>query len=325
MSDKNQAVHIWNHCHHCNTAPMPGLRYHCESCPDGPDNDLCETCYDLFRKGQVTHPGEDTLAGGLGIEEHLFKAYEGKPLHLFDSWLEVAHPPTSAPMLPANFVVRPIFNAGHDASIGGYAFAALRQGDNRPLIFTALHVMDEMIKKQGIDTSNQNMHYTGKELPAVITEVNLFDVFAANWMMVPLGSAGPMLALPNARTGHEEPYSGHDIAVFHIKPGDAGNLNPVPLAAQKPNVGEPVWLIARHHEEPDKRIFKAVVVESTDRTLVFKFEGSEEKPKYSSGAPILNAAGEVAGINVGGGELKGKKLGHANHVENILNHLDSVA
>lgn len=325
MSEQELAVHPWNHCHHCGSAPVTGTRFQCQSCPDGPDNDLCENCYEQYKRGSITHPAAGSLGESLNLKDHCFEAFEGKPLHLFKHWLEVTHPVATEPVLPGQFVIRPIFNAGFDAAIGGYGFAALKPGDSRPLVLTALHVMDEIIKKKGIDSHTNNKNYTGKELPAVITEVNLFDVFAANWMMAPLGSAGPMLELKEARTGHEEPYSYKDIAAFWVKPEDEKNLHPVRIAQKKPAIGEAVWLAARSDITPEKKLFKAVVVESTAQTLVFKFEDRGDKPKYSSGAPILNSQGDIAGINVGGGQLENEKLGHANHSENILYHLDSVA
>ncbi|MDQ1351501.1 MAG: ZZ-type protein [Acidobacteriota bacterium] len=312
-------IHVWNHCHNCNAAPIVGRRFHCESCPDGPDNDLCESCYEKFREGKIIHPAEDSSAALLEIKEHRFKVEEGKPEDQYETWLSVGHPTVSAPRTPDYFVVRPIFSSQMDSVIGGYAFVATVEKNGKPLMLTALHVMDELIKKKGIDCSEKNKNYTGRELPAIITHVDIYDIFASNWMMTPVGSAGPMLVLPDARTDGEEPYSDRDIAAFWIK--DASNLNPVPLAGQPPVKGAPVWQAARSPKKPVQHLFKAVVVESTDRTLVFKYEDPGEKAKYTSGSPVLNKNGEIVGISVGGGEYKGTLLGHANHVGNIRKHL----
>jgi len=219
-------------------------------------------------------------------------------------------------------VVRPLFTSGLDSVIGGYAFAVRVEGSQKPVLLTALHVMDEMIKQKGIDCSDANKGYTGRELPSVISEVGVYDVFAPNWMLEPLGSAGSMLVLPDARTHDEEPYSYRDIAAFWIV--DTGRLNPVPLAPQAPRVGDPVWQVAQSARKKGKELFKAVVVEATDRSMVFKFENHEEELKYTSGSPFVNKEGEVVGISVGGGVFKGQKLGHANHVENIRKHLESA-
>jgi hypothetical protein len=256
------------------------------------------------------------------ITEHRFTSHEGKPVTLYEDWLAVNHPEAPGPQAADHFVVRPIFSAGLDSVIGGYAFVAKIEGSHQPLLLTALHVMDEMIKQKGIDCTEDNEGYTGRELPAIITHVDIYDVFAPNWMLAPLGSAGPMLVLPNARTGDEEPYSDRDIAAFLVK--DAQNINPAPLASRAPTVGEPVWVVARSPEYPGQRLFKAVVVEITDRSMVFKYENLEKELKYTSGAPVVNKEGEVVGINVGGGKFKEQKVGHANHVENIRRHLNEA-
>ena len=182
--------------------------------------------------------------------------------------------------------------------------------------------MDEIVKKKGIDCTDRNKDYTGREVPAVISGVDIYDVFADNWMTAHLGSAGPMLVLPGARLGDEEPYSVRDIAAFWIK--DAGDLNPAPLADHAPVVGDPVWLAARREENNGNRTYKAVVVEINHHSMVFKYEASGEIPKYSSGAPVVNKLGEVVGIAVGGGEVLGCRVGHANHVGNIRAHLGAA-
>ncbi len=312
-------IHVWNHCHNCNAAPIVGRRFHCESCPDGPDTDLCEPCYEKYRQGTIIHPAEDSSAALQEIKEHRFEVLEGKPADQYESWLSVSHPVASTPRTPDHFVVRPIFSSSMESVIGSYAFVIKVEGKSEPLLLTALHVMDELIKQNGIDCAEQNKNYTGRELPAIITHVDIYDIFASNWMMEPLGTAGPMLVLPDARTGGEEPYSDRDIAAFLIQ--DAAHLNPVPLANRPPVKGEPVWQATRSLKKPDRQLFKAVVVEITDRSLVFKYEAVGEKLKYISGSPVLNKNGEIIGITVGGGKFKGAVLGHANHVGNIRKHL----
>ncbi|MCP5107443.1 MAG: hypothetical protein GY950_28910 [bacterium] len=317
-----EIVHVWNHCHHCGAAPIVGLRYNCGYCPDGPDNDFCENCYEKYQKGEVQHPAEGTPASLLGIPEHRFEAVEGKSLSLYRPWLGVSQPVAADPGVGERFVVRPLFSSGLDTVMGGYAFAVTVEDARYPLLLTALHIMDEIIKKKGIDCTGRNSGYTGRELPAVISGVDIYDVFAPNWMTAHLGTAGPMLVLPGARTGDEEPNSVRDIAAFWLK--DAGDLNPAPLAGHAPVAGEPVWLTARHEDNTGNRTFKAVVVEINHHSMVFKYETPGEIPKYSSGAPVINQSGEVVGIAAGGGKVLGCRVGHANHVGNIRAHLGAA-
>lgn len=327
-SHADVVVHLWNHCHHCLAEPIVGRRYECQNCPAGPDNDLCENCYEKWLKGELEHPAKDSYAAGLHIAQHRFEGFTGKALSGFLGWLEVPHVVAAEPVVPDRAVLRPIFNAGMDTTIGSYAFAMSIEGQPRPLIVTALHVLDELSKNLGINCSLKHeehdlktRQYTGKELPTRITEVNLFDVYAGNWMMALVGNAGPMLVLPEAATGVEEPYSDRDIAAFWVHAGDVQHVNPLPLALSAPQKGEPVWLAARSTTRQNQRTFKAVVVECTARSLIFKYEKGLEKPSHTSGAPILNSKGEVVAINVGAGHLHDNYLGHGNHAENIRRHL----
>jgi hypothetical protein len=132
---------------------------------------------------------------------------------------------------------------------------------------------------------------------------------------------GSMLALPDARTDEEEPFSYRDIAAFRVS--GTGRLVPGRLAGRPPEVGEPVWLAAKPQGRPE-RTAKAVVVERSEKTMVFRYEDPGLETPYASGAPILDRAGHVVGINVGGGRLDGHKLGHANHVGNVRRHLEET-
>jgi len=315
----HEQFHLWHHCHGCEASPIQGIRYHCESCPDGPDNDFCTACFNEYQAGRIIHPSENSLGATGNISEHHFTPYTGKPLSRYKPWFSVAEAQSAVPSIPYPFVVRPLFSAGLDSVIGGYAFTLRLLNRPYSLLLTALHVMDQMIKQKSIDATDANKHYSGLELPGIITEVTIFDVFTPNWMRSPLGSAGPMLILPEARTGDEEPYSYRDIAAFEIK--DASLLQSPILAQRSPKLGEPVWVVSRSPQSHLQTTYPCTVVESTSRSLVFKYKDNEA-PKYASGSPVLNQHGEVAAILVGGGEIEGKKFGHGNHAESIRHHLN---
>ncbi len=329
-------IHVWYHCHQCQAQPIEGVRWHCTTCPDGPENDLCEGCYRQYQAGQVEHPPR--TSPGFGIRgEHRFEPLPGKPAAGFQAWAQVPDAPglvsgaATSPAVANALVVRPEFRAGLASAFGGHAFAARFEG--KTLVLTALHVMDELIKKQGVDTTAANAGYRGCELPAVLTKLVLYDLFADNWMLAELGTleghggTGPMLELPDARTGEEEPYSNLDLAAFDAT--GATFLRPAPLAAEVPSIGQPVWLAASipgRTSGGGDRTLAATIVEHTERTLIFRYsERDLSGPLYTSGAPLLNAAGEVVGVNVGGGRLDGARVGHANHVVSVRRHLSGPA
>lgn len=312
---ESASIHVWHRCHGCGAAPIAGPRFDCQSCPAGPDNHLCEACLAAFRRGALAHPPPDGLAAGLAIARHVFTVAEGCPAAALDAWLRVDEPRASVPpRVPDGCVVRPEFYHRRSSFVGSYGCVVARAG-GPPLILTALHVMDELIKAAGVDASSSDA-CTGGDLPRCVDRVVLYDPFATPWVLAEIGAAGAMLVLPGARLGEEEPYCQNDLAAFVAAPG--GALTPIPLAEEAPDVGEPIWLAAGSHGQ---RAIEAVVVERTARSLVFRFGGGTPGSRYTSGAPLLNAAGAVAGINVGAGCVDGRRLGHAVHAANIRLHL----
>jgi hypothetical protein len=177
--------------------------------------------------------------------------------------------------------------------------------------------MDELIKSKRIDTTKSNESYTGEEVPKHVTSVRMYDVLQNRWMLHELGDAGPMVRLPDARTGDEEPSAFRDIAAFRIKPQQ--QLSPITLASDEPQPGDSVWLAA---VMPDgSRTRRAVCVENTPRGFVFRYEEPKDMPQQSSGAPILDIDGAVVGINTGLGRLGCYDIGHGNPLSSIRAHL----
>lgn len=325
-------IHVWNRCHGCKMQPIVGVRHSCQTCPAGPDNDLCPACYGKFLAGELAHPAPDSFAQAARLGAHVFKSHLGRPAVEHAHFLAGEHPALPAPPLPEGFVVRPEFRSGVESFLGSYGFVVEVEGWPRPLVLSALHLLDEALKRHGIDAesdtesdagNNTGGGYTGRELPALISGVQLYDPFAERWFLAELGSAGRMLVLPDARTGQEEPFSDRDIAAFELADGE--RLRPGRLAEQPPAVGEPIWLAARPKTGPARRLLQALVVEQDERTLIFRFQDPQLEAPYASGAPLIDRTGRVVGINSGGGWLAGQRLGHACHVGAICRHLATSA
>jgi hypothetical protein len=211
--------------------------------------------------------------------------------------------------------VRPEFLYRTASSFGAYA--SVIEAGSLNLAITGLHVLDEVAKKCGVDTTIENAAYTGMELPRLITSVNLYDALEEKWVFHCLGTAGTMLVLANARSNVQEPLGYRDIAAFVVH--DDAKVSGMRLAQEAPGIGEPVWLAARFEHGPQLRA--AVVVDKTDASYVFRFAERSQGSKYTSGAPILNIDGEVVAINIGAGCLEGYRLGHAIHAESIHAHI----
>ncbi len=308
-------IHLWHACGGCGARPIVGVRYQCLTCAAGPDVDLCASCYGRQQAGERLHPKDPGIPG---VQEHRFEAMESAVQELPQHWLDFAKPSNPPPpAVPDGFVVRPEFRAGRHTGFGGYSFV-VQTGEIGlgTVVLTALHVMDDLIKEFGWDG---RVRGTAPTLASKITAVQLYDVFAPNWMLAELGRATSMLVLHEAHYGDEEPNSDGDIAAFRLP--DSAQHPPGSLAPEPPRVGDPVFLAAREDRGGVSRTLGAVVVQQTDQSLIFRFDNPTQEAHFSSGAPILDEAGQVVGINVGAGAFGGHRFGHANHVGNIRRHL----
>jgi hypothetical protein len=319
MTHVRELIHVWHRCHGCGAAPIAGPRFDCQECPPGPDNTLCEPCYDAFRRGALAHPsppGRDASR-----TPHVFLRAEGRSPSEFEHWDRVADAPAPAPPVPDRFVVRPELRVGPASFVGSYAFVAALGAAGPRYVITALHVLGELAIESKIDCSAANASYTGAELPRRIDRVELYDVFAAKWMFASLGYASSMLVLSGARIDEEEPCCQNDIAAFVPEP--SAELTAVPIAETPPEAGEPIWLAVRTGGA--ERAIGGVVVERTGAAMIFRFAPFGESPRFSSGAPLVNRHGEVVGINVGAGAFDGRRYGHGVHAGSMRRHLESVA
>jgi hypothetical protein len=311
-------IHVWHRCHVCGIAPIAGVRFECETCAAGPDRDLCANCYRDVRQGRHPHPPPRTVTGRPGA--HVFRERHGVAAEPLRRWLTIPRCAAPVPVMPRGFVVRPEFHCERGSYFGSHAFVVDPGRDAAPLLLTALHVMDELIRSHGVDCSPQNDRYSGEELPRLVRHVTMYDVFAEPWVLHELGVARSMLTLPDARVPDEEPYSQRDIAAFRVDA--SARVSPAPLAARLPEVGDPIWMTAGPgHGAPGGPI-EAVVVEATAETFIFRYTTDTRGPYFSSGAPLIDRNGHVVGINVGAGVLDRQHVGHAHHVQSIRRHLE---
>ncbi|WP_224245600.1 trypsin-like peptidase domain-containing protein [Hyalangium gracile] len=223
-----------------------------------------------------------------------------------------ARPPVAAvpPSVPEGFVVRPVFETEQGPLAAGTAFFVTIPGQPGPLGLTAHHLFGPA---------------GGLERQVLAGELGRF-VKAAGFRELDgqeLNPAGPMVVLPSA--GHapdtDEVDWSMDVAAFRAPESLAPRA--LRLSAKNAEVGEEVWLVAEvlGGKTASQRMHRARVATSKPRLLAYSFEDTTLVMRATSGAPVVNARGEVVGIHLAGGLVDGTLWGQAHPVESVRTHL----
>jgi len=122
-----------------------------------------------------------------------------------------------------------------------------------------------------------------------------------------------MLLIPSAKAFSQADAS-KDVAVF-LLPGYHGKS--LAIAKQIPKPGDAVYLYARPRGEDSLKIIPGKVARNSSTSLEYFYDDGKFDFAGTSGAPVLNDAGEVVGINLGGGESKGRQFGFANPAQSF--------
>ena len=108
-----------------------------------------------------------------------------------------------------------------------------------------------------------------------------------------------------------EPIGGtpiDDLAIYQLKDSSPQD-QAAPLAAKPPAVGETVWVVAEvRGGVPQGEIMHSAKVLDGDGWLRLQFDNDKIITNGASGAPVLNAAGEVVGVYSGHSEKDGHKI-----------------
>jgi hypothetical protein len=226
----------------------------------------------------------------------------------------VAHTVAAAPPSTIqNAICSPVFQADGKAFSAGTAFALdLPRPVPRTLVVTAIHLFGPA---GGLD----------KQIPAaeLASRVSLAGCKAVG--LDEIWYASRALTVLDAHAMDGVPYQ--DVAAFALDTAGAP-IHPVrlKLAAALPKAGDSVWLLAQVPEgaPASQLLHHAIVRSSTDQSLQYAFDNIGLNLQGTSGAPIVNAAGEVVRTNLGGTTLPGKLIGVGNSLTSLRALLNSA-
>ena len=201
-------------------------------------------------------------------------------------------------------ICRPELTVDHKPYEAGTAFVV--DGPRR-LLVTAQHLFGEM---GGLDEEIR-----WQDMPTRATAVRCHPFKGkGEW------TTGPALAIPDAHPVAATSTAEYkDIAAFPLT-GQVDGLPALTLAEHEPASGSKVWLIAQiKGGDPAVLLHRATVVGHEQGALVYAFDDKRIELQATSGAPVVDAAGKLVGINLAGTTAEGSA-----DVQGVADSLDVV-
>ena len=238
---------------------------------------------------------------------------EGRAIEVKPHEVKLDIAASGPPDVPDHFLFRPRIETAIGMLRGGTVFACKLPGDERPILLTALHIFGPAggLEKQ----------ITATELPKSVKKVTLTGLFDKS-EVVSVGA--DVLSIPDAGPLGTPSRAGDVVA---IRAPQGTKLTTRPLANSLPKKGERIWLAASLLEgaPPEQRLHSGKVDGlDEDGLLIYIFDDPKTQVRATSGAPVLNAAGEVVAIQAGSGKDGQSLLGVATPVTKFRRYLDAA-
>jgi hypothetical protein len=203
------------------------------------------------------------------------------------------------PSVPDRFVLNPTMHVEGGTFSAGRAFAVRHPDVARPVILTCLHLFGT--------AGGYPSEIESEELPRIIKKVTFSEAFTRS-KVSPAGTG--FIVIPSAARTGVVSKAGDIVAIWG---SPQANVVTRPLVASSLASGEPVWLASPLIGGTGlPRAHRATVMGMTQNVIRFAYDDAALELRATSGAPILNAQGEVVAINLGGGMHNGKLVGFAN-------------
>jgi len=222
---------------------------------------------------------------------------------------------SSAADLPVNApdsVCVPTFQLATGSNSAGTGFLLESPNSVSPTVLVTAHHLfgpDGGVAKQ----------ISCEELPSFVWAAKCESISHKYWSV---GTGRPS-AVKHAKS-YVEQGPRRDIAIFLLKPASYPALR---LATADPEVDDTVWLVSkvRSGAGPQVLLHMARVDRATPEEVVYFYENSSLNLSGTSGAPIVNKAGLVVGVNYGAVRNKdGRLLGFATGRGALADSLASV-
>lgn len=196
----------------------------------------------------------------------------------------------SAPSLPVrSLVLKPSFVASSGPFAAGTAFALREPRAPGGVVVLSCHHIFGPAGGLAEDVA-------GHALPAFIQKASVTDQDGKTFGL------GPVLPVPYAKMFHPPTRDASaDVSVFQAPAELAPSA--LELAPALPEKDEPVWLLARVTGQSEL-VWPAVAFFVTDTFFVYQFESRTIDQRATSGAPVVNARGQLVAVHLGGNPVQ---------------------
>jgi len=205
--------------------------------------------------------------------------------------------PTGPPTWPDDFVGGEEVEATTGTNAAGTASVVHLKGQTQSYIVSARHLLGPM---GGFPTQT-----AAKDVPSVVKTITI-DAFSGGHRHYDV--TGLLVPANHLKADGGDPVD--DMAVY-LNHDNSPQDQALPLADHLPAENDPVWVIAHvRGGVPEGQVIQpGKFIELKDGWIIFQFDNDNIISNGASGAPVLDAQGEVIGVYSGHSTNDGHKFG----------------